>query len=81
MCLSQLGLDPDVTPGMARRVNQKYSIGESGQIEWRKSPSIDMYYMEDKDALAEYLAFQTRAVSSGLIAYGSTKGTVVRREG
>eukprot|EP00965_Chrysotila_dentata_P133110 4401218-Pleurochrysis_carterae.AAC.1 len=66
---------------MVRRSGQKYTINEAGSIEWRKSPTIDTYFIEDSGALVDYLSFHTRAVASGLVAYGSTKGAVVRSEG
>eukprot|EP00965_Chrysotila_dentata_P125210 4139578-Pleurochrysis_carterae.AAC.1 len=80
MCLPQFGLD-STTQGMVFRRGQKYSVSEAGSIEWRKSPSMDTYFIENSKALAEYLSFHTRSAASGLVAYGSTKGAVVRKEG
>eukprot|EP00965_Chrysotila_dentata_P084867 2801401-Pleurochrysis_carterae.AAC.1 len=80
MCLSQLGLQA-AEGGMVVRYKQKYNINQAGCIEWKLSPSIDTYYIQDMNVLSEYLSFHERAVASGLAAYGSSKGVVVRREG
>eukprot|EP00965_Chrysotila_dentata_P226475 6195435-Pleurochrysis_carterae.AAC.1 len=79
MCLIQLGLGS--TEGMEYRCCKKYTINQEGNIEWKEPPSISTYYIKDKRVLAHYLAFQTRSVAFGVVAYGSSKGVVVRNEG
>eukprot|EP00965_Chrysotila_dentata_P098676 3262382-Pleurochrysis_carterae.AAC.1 len=60
---------------------QKYNVSEAGEIQWLRSPSIDTYYMDDKEAIADYLRFHTRSVALGLAVYGCTKGVVKRGTG
>eukprot|EP00965_Chrysotila_dentata_P173717 5734875-Pleurochrysis_carterae.AAC.1 len=46
----------------------------TGKIGWKKSSTIDTYCMDDKDAVANYLKFETRTAASRLPVFGCARG-------
>eukprot|EP00965_Chrysotila_dentata_P151715 5013708-Pleurochrysis_carterae.AAC.3 len=82
MCLKHLGLGvgADLAAGFEVHHKAKYAMSDTtGNIKWKRSSSIDTFYINDKDAVADYLKFETRPAASRLAAFGCSKG-VVRRE-
>eukprot|EP00965_Chrysotila_dentata_P055396 1838133-Pleurochrysis_carterae.AAC.1 len=80
MCLQQLNLKSD-QPGMLYKPGERYTIDAAGSIQWKASSTISTYFISEMGALASYLSFHTRSVARGLVAYGSSKGAVIRKEG
>eukprot|EP00965_Chrysotila_dentata_P153916 5087196-Pleurochrysis_carterae.AAC.1 len=76
MCLQYIGLGIGcIDEGFESHPHAKYTVNaETGQLEWKRSQAIDTYYMHDKDAVANYLAFQTRPAAARMAAFGCTKG-------
>eukprot|EP00965_Chrysotila_dentata_P051863 1721572-Pleurochrysis_carterae.AAC.1 len=57
-------------PGFSVHWKEKYTVSAAtGEIEWKASRNIDIYYMDDKDALADYLQLENRAAASNLAAF------------
>eukprot|EP00965_Chrysotila_dentata_P179591 5929783-Pleurochrysis_carterae.AAC.1 len=77
-CIGRLGLGPVGGSAFTVRKQQRYSVGASGAVEWLQSRSIHTYYLSDKVAFSNYLSFETCEVASGVAAFGSSKGTVVK---
>eukprot|EP00965_Chrysotila_dentata_P009637 313589-Pleurochrysis_carterae.AAC.1 len=67
MCLQYLELES--SRGFEVHYKERYTVSAvTGNIKWKKSASIDTYYMTDKDALANYLSFEIRAAAARLAA-------------
>eukprot|EP00965_Chrysotila_dentata_P230803 6197997-Pleurochrysis_carterae.AAC.1 len=83
MCLQYLGLGHEARAnGFATYYKARYTVSAAtGEIEWKKSNTIDTYFMDDKDAVANYLKFETRDAAAKLAVFGCSKGVVKRESG
>ena len=57
--------------GVPSMSNTKYTVNAQGEIEWKKSPSITSYYIDQITPLARWMRLHTRNLH--VDAYGSTK--------
>eukprot|EP00965_Chrysotila_dentata_P247160 6207580-Pleurochrysis_carterae.AAC.2 len=54
----------------------RYSIGAEGEVDWVTSPSIDSYYINSEEQLAQFLNLHERGLERGLAVHGSSKGVL-----